>query len=308
MPQGESDESRDGRVASTTHREQRPHGRFTIVWGARSHQGFVRSSNEDCFFVGRFDRTLEPMLTNLSGASTPGWHCDAGYAVVIADGMGGAAAGDIASQSAVATLLELTVDAPEWIMRYDDPSLVAEVTERIESRMQQVDELLKRLGRSQPTLAGLGTTVTILTLIPPYGVLAHVGDSRAYLLRSGTLRQLTRDHTVAQVLADAGAIDAGSLSRHPTRSVLTRAVGHGKDRLAVDFERLEVAHGDQVVLCTDGLTALVRDAEIAGVLTSATSAATACDALVNLALERGGHDNVTVIAGRVFETSLESTG
>jgi len=278
--------------------------RFNVDWGALTHRGRVRENNEDCFFLGVFDRMLQPVLTNLLQTVAPCWHYESGYVVVVADGMGGEVGGEVASHTAVSTLLDLAVDTPDWIMRYDEASFVDEVTRRIEERMRQVDEVLQEIGRSDPKLAGLGTTITALALLPPYAVLAHVGDSRAYLLRNGQLRQLTRDHTMAQHMVDAGLIDPADVASHPARSVLTRAAGHGGGLLTVDVHRLHLAHGDQVLLCSDGLTAMLGDDDIARVLADAPASATACKTLVSMALDRGGHDNVTVVLGHVVELPL----
>jgi protein phosphatase len=148
----------------------------------------------------------------------------------------------------------------------------------------------------------MGTTVTVLALLPPHGLVAHVGDSRAYLRHRGKLSRLTRDHTVAQALADAGLIDPADVVQHPKRESLTRAAGHGAGQLVVDVERVRVELGDQVLLCTDGLTGVVGDEDINRVLATSVSAATACQTLVNLALERGGPDNITVVVGRLAST------
>jgi protein phosphatase len=264
-----------------------------------SNVGHVRSTNEDCYFVGRFDRTLEPILTNIDVASEAGWHHRAGYAALVADGMGGHAAGELASRVAVTTFLGLALDTPDWIMRYDDPAMVAEVIERVESRLLKIDELLASVGRTRARLSGLGTTLTIMAVLPPDGLLAHVGDSRAYLHRAGRLSQLTRDHTTAQALADAGLIDPKELPTHPLRHVLTQALGHGEGRLGIEVQQVRFEPGDRVLLCTDGLTDSLDDDHIARLLEAAPSPAMACKSLLDAALERGGEDNVTIVVGRV---------
>jgi PPM family protein phosphatase len=302
MQQDVSQDRSQARPGERTVREvSDPRRRFSVEWGGLTHKGLVRANNEDCFFLGRFDRMLQPVLTNLPDSVEQCWHYDAGFGVIVADGMGGEAAGEVASHTAVSTLIDLAVATPDWIMRYDDPSLVDEVIRRTEARIRQVDDLLQAIGRSQPRLAGLGTTITILALLPPHGLIVHVGDSRAYLMREGQLRQLTRDHTMAQQLADAGLIDPRDVPRHPTRNVLTSAAGHGGGLLTVDAHRLRVNSGDQILLCTDGLTGMLGDEDIAGVLAGPESAAGACQTLVDRALERGGRDNVTVVLGRLTE-------
>jgi len=270
-----------------------------VEWGAVSSAGPVRPANEDCYFVGRFDRTLEPILTNVGATGSEGWHHRAGYVALVADGMGGHAAGELASRLAVTTFLDLALDTPDWIMRYDEPAFVAEVAARVETRLARIDELLASLGRSRAKPAGLGTTLTIMGLLPPDGLVAHVGDSRAYLHRAGRLSQLTHDHTTAQALADAGLVDPQEVPTHPLRNVLTRAVGHGEGRLGIEVQQVRIQPGDQLLLCTDGLTDTIDDGEIARLLEAAPSAAMACKTLLDAVLERGAEDNVTIVVGRV---------
>ena len=276
-----------------------PSLRASVEWGALSSPGCVRPVNEDCYFVGRFDRTLEPVLTNLGTTGAGGWHHRAGYVALVADGMGGHAAGELASRMAVTAFLDLALDTPDWFMRYDEPAIVAEVTARVEARLARIDELLASVGRARAKLAGLGTTLTIMGLLPPDGLVAHVGDSRAYLHRAGRLSRLTNDHTAAQALADAGLVDPGELPTHPLRNVLTQAVGHGEGRLGIEVQQLRLEAGDQLLLCTDGLTDTIDDDQIARVLGAAPSAAMACKTLLDVVLERGADDNVTVVVGRI---------
>src|SRR5207244_12785033 len=126
----------------------------------------------------------------------------------------------------------------------------------------------------------------------------HGGDSRAYLCRGERLPRLTRDHTSAQALADAGLIAQEEVGTHRLRHVLTRALGASTDQAEADIERIGLADGDQILLCTDGLTEMVNDATIAVTLLGAGTAQQACQTLVEAALERGGKDNVTVVLAR----------
>jgi protein phosphatase len=144
-------------------------------------------------------------------------------------------------------------------------------------------------------LAGMGTTLTICYTTGPELFVLHAGDSRAYLHRGGTLKRLTRDHTVSQELIDAGLAEPGSRQARATRHVLTNYLGGPSDELNVDVIQRRLADGDRLLLCTDGLTDLVPDAEIAQVLNAHPRPDDACSTLVDLALQRGGRDNVTVI-------------
>jgi protein phosphatase len=165
-------------------------------------------------------------------------------------------------------------------------------------RYRQVDVVLREQAQADPTLAGMGTTMTLAFSLGADMVLAHVGDSRAYLLCRGGLYPLTRDHTMAQALADVGIIRPEEAATHRLRHVLTRALGGGEGQTEAQVRHVVLSDGDQVLLCSDGLTGMVDGAAIYGVLHEAPSAAEACRALVELALKNGGRDNVTAVLAR----------
>jgi PPM family protein phosphatase len=144
----------------------------------------------------------------------------------------------------------------------------------------------------------MGTTMTLAGSVGPDLIIAHIGDSRAYVHRAGKLLRLTRDQTMAQALADAGAIRPEEVATHPSRHVLTGAITTHEGDVPVELQHLRLSDGDQLLLCSDGLTEMASDAAIAGALDTTGSAANACRALVDLALEAGGEDNVTVILAR----------
>jgi protein phosphatase len=265
--------------------------------GGLSDAGKVRSNNEDHFLVARFDRSMQTLLTNLPPGHVPE-HCgETAYALLVADGMGGEAAGEVASRTAVSILVDLVLRTPDWILRLDE-RLFEEVRPRMERRFQQVQEALTERAEDDPALSGMGTTMTLACSFGADLLLAHAGDSRAYLFRQDQLHRLTSDHTVAQSYADAGAIRPQDVATHPLRHVLTNVLGGRGRQVLLDYRELRLADGDQILLCTDGLTDLVSEAAIQEVLRSAGTAADVCRALVDLALESGGKDNVTVVLGR----------
>jgi protein phosphatase len=173
--------------------------------GGLSHPGKVRPNNEDHFLVARFDRAMQTFLTNLPPGNVPQHFAESAYGLVVADGVGGAAAGEVASRAAIAVLVDLVLQAPYWIMRPDD-ELVREVQGRAARRFRAVGEALALRARADPNLFGMATTLTLAASLGDELIVAHVGDSRAYLFRQGRLLRLTRDHTLAQALADCGAI------------------------------------------------------------------------------------------------------
>ncbi len=264
---------------------------------ALSHPGKVRKNNEDHYIVARFDRAMRTLLTNLPEGEEPAAYAETVYGFLIADGVGGQAAGEVASRTAIHALVDLVIDTPDWIMRLDEP-LAREVLDRMERRFQKVREVLVERARVDPALRGMATTMTVACSLGPDLLTAHVGDTRAYLFRDGRLSRLTRDQTMAQSLADAGAIRPDEVATHPMRHVLTSAIATRGAFVQVQLGRSRLQDGDQLLLCSDGLTEMVKEEAIAGVLRAPTAAADACRRLVDLALAGGGEDNVTVVLGR----------
>jgi protein phosphatase len=264
---------------------------------ALSHQGNVRLNNEDVYFVARADRTLTTLMTNLPEGFLPPRFEESGYGMLVADGIGGMAGGEVASRLAVRTLVDLVVNSPDWIMHIDEQES-ERLMERIARRYREVDAAIKLEARSDPQLWGMGTTLTLAYSLGSDLFLGHVGDSRVYFAHRDEFYQLTRDHTCAQAFADLGLIQPEEVLTHRFRHVLTRAMGAGDTPVEADLHRVRLSDGDQVLLCSDGLSEMVDDAAIAGVLRSAATAAKACQALVELALQNGGKDNVTVILAR----------
>jgi serine/threonine protein phosphatase PrpC len=265
--------------------------------GAASHKGMVRPNNEDHYLVARFDRAMQLLMTNLPPGQVPHRSAETAYGMVVADGLGGAAAGEVASRTAITALVDLVLRTPDWIMR-PDGDLIEEVKERMDRRFRQISQELVEQARADPGLTGMGTTMTLACSLGADMVVAHVGDSRAYILRQGRLVRLTRDHTLAQALADSGAIERDDEAAHRMRHVLTNVIGAKADSVKAELHRVRLADGDQVLLCTDGLTEMATDAAVADVLRKGGSAAEACDALIDLALAGGGRDNVTAVLAR----------
>ena len=267
---------------------------ITIDVSALSHTGYRRANNEDHYLVVRLGRTLETISTSLPAGDVPERTEEVNYVMVIADGMGGHRAGEIASRMALTTLITLALDVPDWIFKMDDAH-AEEIEKRSRSRVEEVDAILVGSGQRDPSLTGMGTTLTAARSLGRDLVITHVGDSRAYLLRAGNLLRLTRDHTYAQLLVDAGHLAPGDVAGSPHRHVLTNALGGSSADVQVDTDRLQIEDGDRLVLCSDGLTDLVDDEQITSILLETTRSRDACEKLVQRALDAGGRDNVTVI-------------
>jgi protein phosphatase len=213
----------------------------------------------------------------------------------VADGMGGAQAGELASRLAATSLEEFTQTHGERTAA----DLVQEANARIYRR-----------SREDPAAAGMGSTITVALVDGTAGAvsLAHVGDSRAYLLRAGTLEQLTADHSLVAELVRSGRLTEEEAENHPQRSVITRVLGTDPD---VDVDTLTVLAepGDLFLLCSDGLTAMLRDEDILQVLESADGDPDeAARALVDAANRAGGDDNITVVAFEIVEGDPGSDG
>lgn len=276
---------------------QTPSSLVQVDLGGLSHPGKIRPNNEDHFLVARFDRSMNVLLTNLPAGSIPTRHGETAYGMLVADGMGGAAGGEVASKTAITALVHLVLDTPAWIMRLDQDSS-REVLARMDQRIGQIAGILQDKVRSDPSLFGMGTTMTLACSLGAELVLCHIGDSRAYLYRHGRLHRLTRDHTMAQTLADAGVISPDAVDTHHLQHVLTHVIGTKGEKAQAELGMMRLIDGDAVLLCTDGLTDMVTDEEIAGALDRRRSSADACAALVEMALEGGGRDNVTVAMAR----------
>jgi PPM family protein phosphatase len=217
--------------------------------------------------------------------------------MLVADGMGGMAAGEVASQLAIRTLINLVLATPDWVMAREGPE-IERVMQRMAERYRRVDAALREEARADPSLAGMGTTMTLACSLGTYLILAHVGDSRAYLLRGGALHALTRDHTLVRELVDRGVVRPEQAASHPFRHVLTRALGVGGGEIDAEVQSVSLADADQLLLCTDGLTDMVDATTIGAILRSSASSDDACQTLVELALQNGGKDNVTVVLAR----------
>ena len=224
------------------------------------------------------------------------------YVMVVADGMGGHAAGEVASQMAISALISLALDIPDWFFKVD-PEHAPEIERRARHAVQQVAAKVVARGRQDEALRGMGSTLTAARSFGDDLLIVHVGDSRAYLCRAGGLHRLTKDHTYAQLLVDTGQLTADEAAVSRMRHVLTNVLGGSDDEVQVDVDLLRLEDGDRLLLCSDGLTDLVADDTIATTLSGLQRSSEACSRLVQLALDGGGRDNVTVIvAGYTLPT------
>jgi protein phosphatase len=259
-----------------------------------THVGLVRKSNEDHFLISRLGRYFETVSTSLPPDDLPSRAEDASYSLIVADGMGGHAAGEVASRLAIREIIRLAFELPDWIARIDDSTREA-AAERAQKRVEKLNAIVLEGGHIDPGLRGMGCTLTALRNLGRVLQIVHVGDSRAYLLRGGQLHRLTRDHTYVQTLVDSGLMSEEEAATSSVRHMLVNAVGGSDQDVYVDVDRVRLASGDRVLLCSDGLTDAVDDDLIRTVLAGKGTAAAVCQALVAHALEGGGRDNITVV-------------
>ncbi|WP_343206241.1 PP2C family serine/threonine-protein phosphatase [Arthrobacter yangruifuii] len=238
---------------------------LVLRYAARSDVGMVRFKNDDSAYVGR-------------------------YLAVVADGMGGHAGGNVASASTVLDLVHLDSAVYE-----DEPLTV------LADEIQAANSLLSELVTTSPQLSGMGTTVTALLLHEQRLALAHIGDSRAYRLKDGRFEQISVDHTFVQRLIDEGRLRPEEAEVHPHKNVLMRVLGDVDASPELDLATFDVEPGERWLLCSDGLTAVLRDSDIEGVLRSTHGLQECVDTLVELTLAGGSPDNVTVAVIEIAE-------
>ena len=241
---------------------------LALRFAARSDVGLIREGNEDSGYAG-------PSL------------------LAVADGMGGHAAGEVASSVALSILAGLEDDVP-----------ATELLAALAAAVNQANDAISDLVEKHPQLDGMGTTLTALLWSGKRIGVVHIGDSRAYLLRDGVLTQITHDHTFVQQLQDEGRITAEEAAVHPQRSLLLRCLD-GRNSPEPDLSVREAQLGDRILVCSDGLSGVVSDADIAAAL-SGPDLGGAADVLLQLALGAGGPDNITCIVADVVEVARDS--
>lgn len=243
---------------------------LSLRFAAGSHKGMIREGNEDSGYAG-------PRL------------------LAIADGMGGQAAGEVASSEVISTLVTLDDDIPG-----------SDILTSLGTAVQRANDQLRAMVEEDPQLEGMGTTLTALLWTGQRLGLVHVGDSRAYLLRDGVLTQITQDHTWVQRLVDEGRITEEEATTHPQRSLLMRALGSG-DHVEPDLSIREVRAGDRYLICSDGLSGVVSHQTMEETLASYQGPQETVQELIQLALRGGGPDNITVIIADVLDLDTGDT-
>ena len=253
---------------NSTEQEQYRAPEYDVVVSLQTDPGCLRETNEDQIFLHRPD---DPALLKKKGVL-----------VIVADGMGGHSAGEVASGMAIEIINRVYFDDA------NDPSSA------LKTALQEANSQIHKASLAEEGLKGMGTTCTALVLQNGSAIAAHVGDSRLYLVRGGQIYLMTEDHSEVMEMVKHGLISLEEARHHPDKNVILRAIGsHAEVQISTWAEPFPTREGDRFLLCSDGLYDLVEDDEIKRAVEQAKPAA-ACESLIALAKQRGGHDNISV--------------
>jgi serine/threonine protein phosphatase PrpC len=255
--------------------------------------GKVRATNEDQFLIAVLLKALQVQETSLPQAKVQR-SSDRSYLFVVADGMGGHAGGEQASAMAIDSVETFILGTFKWFAQFKGPEQ-DQVLADFQSALGQANARVLAEAAERPELEGMGTTLTLAYSLNDVLFVAHVGDSRCYLCRGGMLYRLTRDHTLMEEMVRSGALAAEEVAQHRLRHVITNAVGGTSPDLKVEVHKLHLEDGDRVLLCSDGLTEMLPEEEIAQALHTEGEPEQACRRLVARANEAGGRDNITAV-------------
>jgi protein phosphatase len=262
-----------------------------------THQGKVRRKNDDHFLIASLHKLMRVHLTSLPDPDAmPLVSESRGFLFMVADGVGGRPHGDLASGTALRYIAQYVTHLMDLYNRLD-PERETQFLAELQKSVQRSHEILvaetERAGEGR----GGATTLTMVAAVWPRAYLVQVGDSRCYRLRDGTLERMSQDQTMAQALVEQGALSPSDAEQSPLRNMLASALGGNEARPVT--AATDIRWDDVMLMCTDGLTKHVPEAEIEAELRATTAAEASCRRLVDLALERGGTDNVTVLVSRL---------
>lgn len=276
--------------------ESEPKIRVKVDVCGKSHPGNKRPNNEDQFLVVKRYRGREVLASSLPQEILVS-NEDYAYTLTVADGLGGQNFGELASLLALRTGWELGGDEIKWTVRVNEQE-TEDLRHKAEVLFRLIDQTLHAEARENPRLTGMATTMTVCYSTGPKLFVMHVGDSRAYIYSGGTLRRLTKDHNLGQVLIDSGVVPPDSPKAKKLQHVLTNVLGGNDKSVEVDVDSCVLSDGDRVLLCSDGLYSELSDEEISQVLEQHPEPDDACQALIDMTLSRPARDNVTVVVAR----------
>ncbi len=277
----------------------RPSKPIKVQVFAKTDLGKTRDHNEDRFLVADLTRRAASLLPQIREHEVG----ERGSLFAVADGMGGAAAGEVASEMATQTIYEQMIHA--W--GAEPEATPQRFAYRLKEAVEVANGRIHAYAKAHPEVRGMGTTTTAVGILGDHFFLTQVGDSRAYLLRGGQAVQLTKDQSLMQRLVEAGELTEEEAAKSERRNIILQALGPDV-RVKVDLTYQEVRRGDVLVLCSDGLSGQVKKEEIAEIVARERDLQAAADRLITLANERGGPDNITVILARFDGDGLRPPG
>lgn len=265
---------------------------------ALTDPGRVRPANEDHYVIVELARTMSVHQTSVPQAKVQ-YSSHRGHLFIVADGMGGHQAGEVASALGVVTVEGFLLNTLKRFFHLQVPE-EQNVMKEFQHALMEADARIFEEADQHPEMLGMGTTLTMAFAVNWRLLIAHAGDSRCYLLSQGELHQLTLDHTEVAEMVRLGVLSPAQAVRHPNRHVITNVLGGHEPGVRVEMHKLDLEPADVVLLCSDGLSEMVPDASIAAILEE-QEPRRACERLVAEANDRGGKDNITAIVARFEE-------
>jgi len=281
------------------------HHAVTVKAFGVTDKGRVRPTNEDQFLCAELTKAMRIWQTSLPEKKAQ-FGEERGHLFLVADGMGGAHAGELASALAVVAIEQFTLNTFKWFFDANGPE-AQRVLAQFQTAIRQADARILAEAKEHAELRGMGTTMTMAFQLDAQLCIVHVGDSRAYQYVDGELYQITRDDTLMAEMVLRGDLQPEQVAHHRLRHVITNVVGGTEAVVNIQAHALDVRAGDRLLLCSDGLTEMVTDEAIATVLREKLDPEAACTALVTQANDAGGRDNITVLIARFDTADSEPT-
>ena len=266
-----------------------------------THVGQQRATNQDQFLIADLNKHMRIYSSSVNFVPPHLFGEPMGKLLLVADGMGGANAGDVASELAIKSTADFLLNSMHWLMHPKQPE-IQKFIEDLKLAAKFSHEIVHKTANNTPDHRGMGTTLTVAYLLWPMLYVLHVGDSRCYIWHRDELRLITHDQTLAQMLYDRGDLNDAEFEQSPYQHVLLSAIGIDDELDAVVY-RHRLTTGDRLLLCTDGVNAYIDDEEIGQVLSADMNSEEICKQIISRANERGGRDNITTVVARFLATN-----
>ena len=267
--------------------------------------GRKRPTNQDHFLIADLNKSMRVHDTSLTlDNEARVYGGSQGKLLIVADGMGGEAAGERACTIAVDQVTTYVLNSLAWCFRLEEGS-EQDFEDHLKEALRSCQRSIQSAVGKHPEMKSMGTTMTMVYIVWPRAFVVHVGDSRCYLLRDHQLDQITVDHTMSEIMVEAGQMSREEARHSPMGNALWNVLGGRSDELLVDIYKITLERDDILLLCTDGLYDMVPHEKLEELLSSRTSAEVTCRKLVDLANENGGRDNITVIVSHFLSPQLD---